>query len=125
MIPEHRAKRGLWLKPIRWNLDQVQRQPYSRPSQPSIPVRPGARRRGGSTGCGGKEGPGKTAVSWGGGKEYTWHLKAKQVGRQPGARRLARSPLDHTVSLSASVSPSVRSGGVVGGARWSPGASSV
>ena len=46
-----------------------------------------------------------------GGKEYTWHLKAKQDGCQPGARRPARSPLDHIVSLSASVPPSVRSGG--------------
>lgn len=25
MIPEHCAKRGLWLKPMRWNLHQVRR----------------------------------------------------------------------------------------------------
>ena len=80
MIPEHRAKRGLWLKPIRWNLDQVRWQPYSRPSQPSIPIHPGARRQGGSTGCGGKEGPGKTAVSWGRGERI--HMAPESQARR-------------------------------------------
>lgn len=45
MIPEHRAKRGLWLKPLQVEPPPVSGQPgqpYSRPSQPRIPIHPGA-----------------------------------------------------------------------------------